>query len=171
MYISENGRRSETQTFICSLGCPTASIIITVCSGLISIKFLNFRSFQPVELQLRQHVDRPIEWNAITSDIENIPPSIACWYLSPETSKAFKSEVTISKQGIFWPKPLLPFWYLRAFSINKESEIWYICEDWRLQTEGVFWARLIALQTWLLSTASSEKSLTEDLEKKKFLDF
>src|SRR3546814_20628069 len=80
-----------------------------LCSGRIGNILRIFLSSLGVLLQFKQQLEYPSACNAHTSDIENIPPSIQCWYRSPAVSKALRSVQRIRRQRISCPKPRFPF--------------------------------------------------------------
>src|SRR3546814_14555103 len=62
-----------------------------LCSGRIGNILRIFLSSLGVLLQFKQQLEYPSACNAHTSDIENIPTSIQCWYRSPAVSKAIRA--------------------------------------------------------------------------------
>src|SRR3546814_13205498 len=90
----------SSDVLILSFGSPTASIVKMLCSGRIGNILRIFLSSLGVLLQFKQQLEYPSACNAHTSDIENIPPSIQCWYRSPAVSKALRSVQRIRRQGI-----------------------------------------------------------------------
>src|SRR3546814_16783743 len=89
-------RISDWSSDVCS--SDLASIVKMLCSGRIGNILRIFLSSLGVLLQFKQQLEYPSACNAHTSDIENIPPSIQCWYRSPAVSKALRSVQRIRRQ-------------------------------------------------------------------------